>query len=299
MELNFNEIKHTLSANELRQYSECARKRYYSSRDYLAIRSTKPNASLELGTAIHRMLEYYYTQGYQKIVQGNDVESALNSLEDFIPENIENIDAVTFNCIKKCYREYFEQDLERYEIIGTEQEFNLSDWPIIGVQYHGQIDMVVIDKESGKLMFFEHKTCKDFRPEIYNRFDIQLHIYSEYGRQLAYMMDLEWGGVILNEIKKAKTERGFAVHRMYYLYDDEESLSFFKWITKKTIGVVSPNNEHEPCNNYMTCKMCDYAPICLQYGYTVPQSSKEIEEMKDEEGQVLYKYDPRDLEEDS
>ena len=43
MSLDFKApCKHTFSANEIRTASECARKRYYASRDCLAIRANKP-----------------------------------------------------------------------------------------------------------------------------------------------------------------------------------------------------------------------------------------------------------------
>ena len=63
MDLDFNEIpKFTLSANELRQYTDCPRKRYYASRDMLAIKPTAHNNALDLGSAIHSTLQYYYVE---------------------------------------------------------------------------------------------------------------------------------------------------------------------------------------------------------------------------------------------
>ena len=57
---------------------------------------------------------------------------------------------------------------------------------------------------------------------------------------------------------------------------------------------------HEPCNNYMTCKMCDYAPICLKYGYEVPATHEEIVDafVDEETGEVMFKYDPRESDEE-
>ncbi len=319
MELNFNDVpEHILSANEIRQYSECARKRYYSSRDHLAIRAKKPNGNLVLGKKVHEMFEHYYMKGeaaIEAIIRANDpqtyvedaelprelVEDALFLVEEFQLSNEDKTalgsDLAVFNCIHRMYvSERLIDDLCKYEPIACEMEFKLNNWPIDGVQYHGQIDLVMRERATRKIWFVEHKTCKDFRPEIYNRFDIQLHLYTVTGHNYCYGNDWEWGGIILNEVKKAKTERGYAEHRMYYTYTDAEMAAFVQWLTAKTVAAVSPNNMHEPCNTYMTCKMCEYSSVCLAYGYEVPQSHEEIlgnALLVDENGEVLYEYNPR------
>ena len=329
MELNLKEVpKYIFSANEIRQYSECARKRYYSSRDCLAIRAMKPNGNLVLGKKVHEMLEYYYMHGedtiqhliYEKDEQLGEVynldaelprdlvEEAIAMMDPF-QLNDEDKEALgsdlsTFKCIHENYVvERLVDDLCKYEPLKCEMEFKLNNWPLDGVQYHGQIDMVVRERATDKLWFFEHKTCKDFRPEIYNRFDIQLHLYTVVGHNMCFAEDTEWGGIILNEIKKAKTARGYAEHRMFYKYSESEMHSFVSWLTAKTKAAISPSNFHEPCNTYMTCKMCEYANICLAYGYEVPQSHEEIlgnASLVDEETkEPLYKYDPRGQEEEN
>ena len=69
MDLNFDQpAPYTLSANEIRQFTECPRKRYYASRDCLAIRVNKPSKNLELGKAVHMYLGYMYVE-LNKLVQ--------------------------------------------------------------------------------------------------------------------------------------------------------------------------------------------------------------------------------------
>lgn len=309
--------KHILSANEIRQYSECARKRYYSSRDHLAIRATKPNGNLTLGKKVHEMLEYYYMHGQEMIeglIAGEGCELGVGLPRDLVKYALSLVDPFqlsdedkealgtdlsTFNCIHENYKaERLIDDLCKYEPLICEMEFKLNNWPIDGVQYHGQIDMVVRERTTNKIWFFENKTCKDFRPEIYNRFDIQLHLYTVTGHNYCNTESTEWGGIILNEIKKAKTARGYAEHRMYYTYDGAEMRSFVQWLTAKTQAAVSPSNVHEPCNTYMTCKMCEYADICLKYGYALPSTHEEVVNdstlVDTESGEPLFKYDPRE-----
>ena len=319
MKLDLKNVpKYTFSANEIRQYSDCARKRYYSSRDCLAVRAVKANGNLVLGKKVHEMLEYYYLEGQKALEQMKGYNSnvtlpremvkvALESLEEFQLSEEEatalGSDLSTFHCIHENYKaERLVDDLAKYEPLYCEMEFKLSNWPLEGVQYHGQIDMIVRERATNKLWFFEHKTCRDFRPEIYNRFDVQLHLYTVTGHNMSQHEGMEWGGSILNEIKKAKTARGYAEHRMYYTYSEEEMYSFVKWLAKKTQAAISPENEHEPCNTYMTCKMCEYASVCLAYGYEVPKTYEEVvnnSALVDEEGEKLFKYDPRGQEEEN
>ena len=310
MELNFNSVKrnctHTFSANEIRTFCDCSRKRYYTSRDLLAVRATKVTPALSIGTAVHKWLQRMYI-GASDLLQERNSEFSVEQcaaavdeiratidLDDFL-NDLDDDNKKIFMCITQNYLETIIEDLTRYTVLGCEVDFQLNDWPVVDAMYHGQIDMIVLDREEQKIKFFEHKTCKDFRPEIYNRFDIQLHIYDTYGREYSQCMDLEWGGMILNEIKKAKTERGYAHHRMYYQYSFKEFDDFFKWLAAKTYAAM--DSKHEPCNNYMTCKMCDYAPICLKYGYEIPTTHEEIvNSFANEEGEAMFKYDPRETE---
>lgn len=298
--------KYTMSANEIRQFSECARKRYYASRDCLAIRANTPNGNLLLGSAFHETLQYYYTELDKRIKELGLVEPSIEDCQDLldsIPEysfgenspQPNEADRSTYNCIVNLYKEQIAYDLVDYEVIGCEQAFYMNNWPIDDVMFHGLIDMVVRKRSNGMIYFFEHKTCAGFRPEIYSRFDIQLHIYAEYGHM---QYGEQFGGMILNQVKKAKTERGYDHKRDIYEYDNAEMADFYTWIKAKTELTVSPENNHAPCNNYMSCRTCEYQDICLKYGYRIPKTTKEIvDTFKDEAENPTFIYDPRNTEE--
>lgn len=321
MSLEFKEpCKYTLSANEMRTFCECPRKRYYSSRDCLALRANTPRTALLLGTAFHALLQFYYTglqehfsEAIDKLLDlgNNDTYFTKGDLfEEFdhfieiyesqeladILSQLEESDRVTVLNMFNCYKEQLFEDLLVYTIEGCEVTFNLENWPIDDVMYHGFIDMVVRSKENGKIYFFEHKTCAGFRPDIYSRFDIQLHIYAFYGYQT---YGDEFGGIILNQVKKAKTPRGYDHKREVFEYTRSEMLDFESWLSAKTKALVSPDNLHAPCNNYMSCKMCEYQDICMSYGYEVPKNYKDIiADFKDEEGNDKFAYAPRDSKEE-
>lgn len=298
--------KYTMSANEIRQFSDCARKRYYASRDCLAIRANTPKGNLLLGSAFHETLQYYYTELDKRVKKLGLVAPSIVACQvllDCIPEysfgenspQPNEADRSTYNCIVNLYKEQIAYDLVDYEVIGCEQAFYMHNWPIDDVMFHGLIDMVVRKRSNGMIYFFEHKTCAGFRPEIYSRFDIQLHIYAEYGH---IQYGEQFGGMILNQVKKAKTKRGYDHKRDIYEYDNAEMADFYTWIKAKTELVVSPENNHAPCNNYMSCRTCEYQDICLKYGYRIPKTTKEIvDTFKDEEENPTFIYDPRNTEE--
>lgn len=276
-----------LSASELKSYCECPRKRYYSSSHYLNLRPVEPNGNLLLGSKIHQMLEFYYTKGTETPFELTEIEKS--ALKDNL---------AVFNCIHEIYIEQIKEDLRNFEVLETEMPFELVDFPFEGVTYHGFIDMVVKDKKDGTVRFFENKTSKDFRPEIYNRFDVQLHLYSIEGKRYCEINGFTWGGIVLNEIKKAKTSKGYGMNRVNYVYDDKEEEQFIAWLRKKTLPAVSDEQFHEPCNDYMACKMCDYKDICLEFGYGLPTYEQIVSTITNEDGENLYKTNKKEDEQE-
>jgi hypothetical protein len=311
--------KFTLSANEIRQFCECPRRRYYSSRDCLAIRAATNKGTLLLGSAFHKALMYYYTElnnAAETILLGDisyedavmRLQEAMDSMPEYELPTVTDVttgevvpmlsagDLATYNNIIRLYREQIPYDVAQFEIVNCEETFYLHNWPIPDVMYHGFIDMIVKDRSDGLVYFFEHKTCANFRPEIYSRFDIQLHLYAVYGVQT---YGDKFGGMILNQVKKAKTARGYDMLRSHYAYSEAEMEDFTNWLTAKTAALASPENIHAPCNNYMSCKTCEYQNICMKYGYEVPKTHEEIIASPDfeEEGKPMFTYDPRNLDE--
>lgn len=306
---------HTFSANEIRVESECSRKRYYASRDHLALRANRPAKALMLGSAVHAFLAYHYTElqkFYDAYLQENgtapDVDTLLDAMDD-LPKyenpDLEQLDPDTrkvYDCVTSMNYYYIADDVTKYEILSCETPFQMEHWPIEDVVYHGFIDMEVRSRENGKIYFFEHKTCANFRPDIYDRFDIQLHLYAAYGKK---QYGDEFGGMILNQMKKAKTFKGYDSKRATFEYNEAEMSDFITWLKAKTVAAISPDNTHAPCNNYMTCKMCEYAPICLKYGYQLPETTDEVISQFDDVDPITgectptYKYDPRTTEEEA
>ena len=45
----------------------------------------------------------------------------------------------------------------------------------------------------------------------------------------------------------------------------------------------------------MSCKMCEYAPLCMKFGYEIPKDAEAILSMqlKNDEGEAMYVEDPR------
>lgn len=280
-----------VDVSEVKTYRECGRKHLYSSRNRFHLRSTIPNPNLVFGTQFHEVLAMMY--------MGTDIDKILEWI------NVEVTDSVHWkvmdNMAKGYYHGPYQKDKNRYVVIDIEKSFNYSVgaiddnmfpikefvkdengvwWGVDenGVLHEaicicGSIDMICIDVETGKLVGFEHKTAKNFRPEVYDKLDEQPRVYSwalkkileDYHTQGKYLEVLETGPVYLNQVKKLQTK--FAYQRSICEYTDRELKYFMTAFVRTVQEIASGNSGCTPDPSYMKCQMCDYADICMHYGY--------------------------------
>ena len=204
------------------------------------------------------------------------------------------------------YNGPYQEDKDRFQVIDIEKSFNYpvgckdlhvarnylltyskdedSNWVAVdengevheAISICGSIDMVVIDKETNMVCGFEHKTAKNFRPEVYNLVDEQPRVYSwalrkilkDYHDQGKYLDVKEVGPIYLNQVKKLSTK--FAYERAACQYNEEDLNNFMQAFvnTVKRIAI----HENDPLDmlpqpGYMKCSMCDFADLCMHYGY--------------------------------
>lgn len=286
--------------SEVKTYRECHRKHEFSSRNRFHLRPIAPNDNLVFGTQFHEVLAMMY------------MGTSLDKILEWI--NAEVKDAVYFK-IMTCmangyYNGPYQEDKDRFQVIDIEKSFNYpvglkhpevlgSEEAYYGVKYSqdengnwvaidangeiyeaisicGSIDMVVIDKETNMMCGFEHKTAKNFRPEIYNWVDEQPRVYSwalrkileDYHTQGKYLDVKEVGPIFLNQVKKLSTK--FAYERVACQYTTGE-LNNFMWAFVNTVQSIA-THENDPLDmlpqpGYMKCSMCDFADLCMHYGY--------------------------------
>jgi hypothetical protein len=257
-------------------------------------------------------------------------------------------DAALLAMVPGYYKNVLPDDLERFTVLDIEHHFNIvpttsfgeylfplvpSTDPKTGERIYdvngnpimepslticGSIDMIVLDKEEGKIYGFEHKTCKNFRDESYLWLDEQPRVYTwalqvfvkEYNQKQRMKWQQEYeavcrgegvepgdpgivfrdppqpvtlGGVYLNEVKKLL--RQFQYHRTLCTYSDEDldnfMLAFFN-DCRECKHMVDSNSYAAPKPSYMGCSMCTFKTICSTYMYENLDREKILHEFSEE-----------------
>lgn len=279
-----------VDVSEVKSYRECKRKHLYSSRNRFHLRSTIPNPNLVFGTQFHEVLAMMY--------MGTSIDKILEWINAEVTDSVHW--KVMDNMAKGYYNGPYQKDKDRYVVIDIEKSFNypvgaIDDnmFPIVkfikdeedvwwGVDEEGSlheaicvcgsIDMICIDAWTGKLVGFEHKTAKNFRPEVYDKLDEQPRVYSwalkkilaDYHAQGKYQEVLETGPIFLNQVKKLQTK--FDYHRSECEYTDAD-LNNFMLAFVRTVTQIADSTACNPDPGFMKCQMCDYADLCMHYGY--------------------------------
>lgn len=234
-----------VDVSELKSYRDCHRKWALSSRNRMHLTAKKPATALVFGTAFHACLAQMYEQ----------VPVELQKYAEVLVQ--EDFDTLT-NIVSRYALEVIPTDLDRFEVLAIEHKFRI---PLSeNITATGSIDAVLREKATGKIYGFEHKTCKNWRPEFYDLVDEQPQMYfaaiiKDFGR---------CDGIVINQVKKLKTK--LENKRTYCSYSDEEISEFLKWVLvdAKEIQDKKTSNEYRCSPSFMKCQMCDFQPLCLE-----------------------------------
>lgn len=256
-----------VDVSEVKSYRECKRKHELSSRNRFHLRPTIPNPNFQFGTQFHECLHAMYLK--------TPIESILKYIDDNVTDSV--LWRVMTAMVKGYYEGPYQIDATKYEVLDIEHSF---EYPLIndetgepvGTNVCGSIDMLVKDLDTGLLVGFEHKTAKNFRPEVYDLVDEQPRVYfwamkktlEDWHAQGQHLDITGVDCVILNQCKKLQTK--FQYQRVECRYDDEDLANFMKSFEHTAMQIVADEPE-APEPGYMKCSMCDYATVCMHYGY--------------------------------
>lgn len=296
--------------SEVKTYRECKRKHQYSSRNRLHLIPMKTPDNLIFGTQFHEILHAMY--------MGTPLDKILAWIDKEIDDPVywktaRNMSEGYYNNV------YLPEDKDRYQVIDIEKSFEIPigicgiheiknyeykrfGETLMGIDPRtgemgeaiivcGSIDMIAVDKKTNKLVGFEHKTAKNFRPDVYNIVDEQPRLYSialknilkDY-HQVGKLTEVsETGPIYLNQVRKL--QKSFDVCRTECVYSDSDLRNFMKYFLR-TVWAISDDsqrNTEEPLEpGYMKCQMCDYADLCMHYGYGDIDKSELLNEFSEE-----------------
>lgn len=291
-----------VDVSEIKSFKGCKRQWQLSSRNRFHLKPKAPQPQLIMGTIFHEALAQLY------------LGVSLDKVMDMVKREM---DSTTDNCllamIPGYYKNVLSDDLDRYIVLDVEHHFEiaptLSDGTLLFPEQDdptksrltvcGSIDLVVLDTLTNEIYGFEHKTCKDFRPETYLWMDEQPRVYTwalkeyvkkynekRYGQYITAWE--EWkeagevpelepgepipatlGGVYMNEVKKLLRQFKHKRTKCTYTESDLDNFmtTFFgqcamceKYVTGELFPAPNPD--------YMSCRMCAFQELCMTYMYS-------------------------------
>lgn len=310
-----------IDTSEVKTYRECHRKHLYSSRNRFHLRPVAPNANLVFGTQFHEVLAMIYLKTpKEKIMEwiNHEVddpdayrmmlamfEGYYNGPYQADKDRFEVIDIEKSFCIPvgaKYATGGVVPNENIKEFIPTPEApegstFSKKDgWVAIlttgevaeAICICGSIDMICLDKETGEVVGFEHKTAKNFRPEVYDVLDEQPRVYTwalkHIVKEKSYVEKgyTKVGPIYLNQVKKLKSK--FDYQRVTCKYT-ENDLQMFMTAFLQTCDDVATHTccqDSLPQPGYMKCQMCDYADLCMHYGYADIDEGQLLDEFEGE-----------------
>ena len=297
--------------SELKSLQTCERQWKLTSRNAYHLRpaSHAANPNLVFGALFHEALHAMYLGGNIDTI----IEQTLRELGNDEPAR-----RTMSNMLSGYYEEVLPGDLEKYQVLDIEHSVHirlpeLSVYDILpsgervlneedSVEICGSIDMLLLEKETGAIHGFEHKTTKTFRDDIQIIMDEQPRVYFLELQRYVEKLNVDWafktsnthkitlaqalrevpykvGSIHINEVKKV--QRKFEYKRRACRYSPEQIDKFAQKLSRVGRRIQDLSMNPDVCTaqpGYMTCKMCDYATICETYGYEEP----ELEELLDE-----------------
>ena len=294
-----------VDVSEVKTFRECKRKHQFSSRNRFHLRPKTPNDNLIFGTQFHEVLHSMYL--------GTTLDKILEWINNEVVDSV--LWKVMDNMATGYYNGPYQTDKDKYAVIDIEKSFNYPLAPVDNnfVNYHaeliddkwvaidnetgeicdmicacGSIDMVAVDTDTGELVGFEHKTAKNFRPEVYDLVDEQPRLYSwalkqileDYHKQ-GKLLDIDkTGPIFLNQVKKLSSK--FDYHRSVCKYSDEDLNNFMKGFIESARQINEGKDTSVlPEPGFMKCQMCDYADLCMHYGYEHIEKQELLKEFED------------------
>lgn len=269
-----------VDVSEIKAFRHCKRQWQLSSRNQFHLTTVAPMEALETGSAFHECLH--------KLYLGKSIEDTAVVIDNAMIEDKSK--TLLRSMVSGYSREVIDKDLDKYEVLEIEYHFEIDPIDICqffqipgdfycrlklsNVKIKGSIDMIVQEKETGKIWGFEHKTAKNFRNSTYTWMDEQPRVY--YVALLFYVLNrcnnghkCDIGGVVLNEVRKLV--RAFDYKRSYLTYSPSDiknfMCSFLLSVSECKEYTLNSNLPRVAQPDYMKCQTCTFNTVCEHYQY--------------------------------
>lgn len=152
--------------------------------------------ALERGSWVHDLLQHYY-DGEDWKARHKELTRRFYSLFEEQQEDLGDLPTECLQLMKR-YLRHYKGDLDRFIVVDSELDeiIELPD----GTELQIIIDLVVEDRITRKLWFWDHKTRKKFQDSDQSMLDPQLTLYYYGGLKMGYT---PLGGICINELNTA------------------------------------------------------------------------------------------------
>lgn len=273
-----------VDVSEIKTYRTCRRQWLLSSRNRYHLRPRITPPAFLTGTLFHEALHQLYMEV--------PVDRVMQMVKK---EMLTDNDAALLAMIPGYAREVIPGDLDRYQVLDIEHRFlftpTTEDGEVIDedLQVTGSIDMIAVERDTGLVYGFEHKTTKNFREPTYMWMDEQPRVYTYalklFVKNYNFLHDTDYklGGIYINEVKKLL--RDFKYQRTLCVYPGDDLENFMQGFFGSCVACkvsVETNDKAIPNPSYFACQMCSYKTICETYMYSTLKEIEVLEEFKEE-----------------
>ena len=219
---------------------------------YISGKRGESNAFAEYGVFVHKLLEDY-----------ENGSLPLDQLKDVYEFGFDTEITLPFPKFKMDLRElYYKQGLEyfsnfkgwedKYEILAAEKAFSMpllssEDW-----EFQGIIDLVLKEKESGKLVIMDHKSKSAFKSKAEeSEYARQLYLYSEYVKQEYGEYPYE---MIFNMFRKRDEVR--------IAFNEDDKDAAIAWVINTVHAIKNAFDYPPQCEEFYGNNLCNHRGYC-------------------------------------
>ena len=263
-----------IDVSEVKSFRTCRRQWQLSSRNMFHLRPKVTPPAFILGTIFHEALHALYA--------GASLEVVMQMIKR---EIVTDKDAALLAMVPGYAKNVLPGDLDRFDVLEIEHKFSFVPEQDPDLEIVGSIDMIVMEKDTGLIYGFEHKTCKNFREPSYMWMDEQPRVYyvalQKYAQEKYPGHGV--GGVYINEVKKLLRDLQYQRIRGVYPEDDLKNfMDGFFATCAACKNLVTSGDFPAPTPNYFTCKLCNFKGICEKYMYANLDLNLIVEQFGDE-----------------
>ena len=238
-----------LSYTHLSEYNTCSQE--YNLRYNYRFKNSK-NKALTFGEVAHAILNLihqkqisYQKDGKGQVTSPREINEIIERVKQF-NQNLQNDENDEFKEIEDAIYRYWEENKDKYYIIGSEVPFTIADNDF---DVEGKIDLIVKDKDTNDITIIDFKTTSETSSQkLKERYQKQLYLYAMAIKKLPEFKDYNIKEAMIYSVKFSK-EIPVPITNV----DIDEIKDTINTTVRKIL-----NEEFKQCADNSKCYNCEY-----------------------------------------